>query len=729
MEPFLSALVRWTLHHRRLTGILVLFGVALSLLGATRIHLDFSSASFYGDESPRLSRWREFQARWGADDRRLVVIIHPPAGGIDREVFAEIDAVAETLRRDPEVDATLTLGQLRPDRSQPPLTQMLAALPAEAAAAAMKTLLADARVVPLWISQDHRALVMLVDLATSTDDLPTTARTIERLRRRLNDLESSSALRFDLAGVPAVRGAFFRLTVLDQLRLVPLSILVVGIGLYVAFRSLVVLGIVAASVALPMLGLVGVMGWTGEPIGLLNQAYFTLLPVILVADTLHLLVAVRGKASRGLSWEMAIEAGTAKVGWACLLTSLTTAVGFASLASASMPILRNFGVYAALTVLAGYVTLVIVTPWLLAIGPPVTTPRAPGGGWTDRLGQLALRRPWSVLAVSSVLAIVAAGVAPRVVIDNRLSDLLLPDHPVSIATRTLDQHLGGGLALELELMGGPQTWPSDAGQRELAHWETWAQTQPEVRSVIAPRIDPQRLSADHVARISIRIEDAGARAFSDLEARVEAEIADRKAHGGPHGHVTGTPSLAYHGVNAISGDLGRSLIAALALVTLIIGILFRDAWWACMSLPPNVLPLLIGYALLVPLAIPLDPISGVILVVVLGLAVDDTIHLLAALRVSQREHRDFLSAARAALEESGHAVTITSVVLALGLAVNLASSFPPLRLLGGFGAALILLAWLGDVLLLPALMTVVYRRPSAGPSSRKGSESPAGSPH
>src|SRR5690606_28812931 len=133
---------------------------------------------------------------------------------------------------------------------------------------------------------------------------------------------------------------------------------------------------------------------------------------------------------------------------------------------------------------------------------------------------------------------------------------------------------------------------------------------------------------------------------------------------------------------------------AFLVVTVLIGGLFGSVLWGLLSVPPNMLPVLAGYAVLAPLGVTLDPLAAVILAVILGLAVDDTIHLFAAVRHAREEGLHDEDALHHALRESGRALTITSIVLAVGLSINLFSSFPPLRLLGGWGGSLILLAWL-----------------------------------
>lgn len=736
MQRVTRRIVRWTLEHRLVVGVLFLAWAALATWGAAQVRLDFSSAAFYGDESPKLERWRQFQARFGADDRALAVIVERPSGEplLDAVGFAEMERLAAAFERDPEVERVLTLGRLRPTPTSPPLAETLARLDPSLTDAAIRTLLRDERVVPLWVSADGRTTVLVVELRTTSDDLFVTTGTIERLRTILDEVAEASDLTFEMAGIPAIRGAFFHLTRRDQMLLVPISMVLIGAGLWLALGHLGLVVVIALGVSVPMLGLVGLMGWSGEPIGLLNQTYFTVLPAIFVADLLHLVVAVRRHARAGTPWHDAIVSGTASVSWACSLTSLTTAVGFASLALTSMPILRHFGLYAAAGMLLAYATVIVGTPWMMA-----TLPAPPrflreeddGGGFAARLGAFAVRRPKSVLLVT--LAVTAASFAfvPRVAVDSRLSDLLLPTHPVARASATLDRDLGGSLALELELHAPAAAWEDGEARRVLEALEAWGGTQPEVRAMLSPRLDPAWLHPEGFARISLRVADLGAEAFGAFAARARSEIERATAGTAVRGDVTGTVDLAYHGLRRINDELRGSLLSAFLVVTVLIGGLFGSVLWGLLSVPPNMLPVLAGYAVLAPLGVTLDPLAAVILAVILGLAVDDTIHLFAAVRHAREEGLHDEDALHHALRESGRALTITSIVLAVGLSINLFSSFPPLRLLGGWGGSLILLAWLGDVLVLPALLRLVGEAhgPTVALPPRAESGSPAATRH
>ena len=93
--------------------------------------------------------------------------------------------------------------------------------------------------------------------------------------------------------------------------------------------------------------------------------------------------------------------------------------------------------------------------------------------------------------------------------------------------------------------------------------------------------------------------------------------------------ATSAAAIAYAGINRISAELATSLLGVFAVVTTAIAIVFRSARLGLTSAPPNLLPLVLGYAALAAIFGRLDPLGAIVLVVALGIAVDDTIHIVA----------------------------------------------------------------------------------------------------
>ncbi|HLT38522.1 MAG TPA: MMPL family transporter [Enhygromyxa sp.] len=699
---------------------LVLASVALMLfvaaLGTLRLRVDFSSTAFYGDDSEPARRFAEFSRRWGADDADLLVLIgcQQPDGVLAPERLAAIAELAAALERGDQVRRVTSIAQL------PPQLRELA--------------------IPTLLAADGRTTAIVVELEFSSDDVMRTRAVVDALEPILAAHDPALAelgLTRELAGVPAIRAGFFALVIRDQAIFIPLSLTIIGLALLLVFRRLHGVLIPAVAAAVPTLMLVGVMGWIGEPIGLLNQAYFTLLPVILVADAIHMIARfheeLRGDASDGPAdldlRRRAIVRASSRVGLACLLTSLTTGIGFASLSLATMPILRSFGLYAALGVSLGLLMVMILVPVMLSFVDDRGAPPLPGLCPIDAAVSLAIARPRLLLLVTAALLGAAVIPASRVEIDNTLSGLLDDDHPTSVASRRVDRELGGVLGLEFELEAPAGVDLRDPELLATMHgFERWLAAQPEVRSVeglativatlgpLAEHAPLDRYIRDHdqdpgrFARIHAGLPDAGGRQFVAFAGRAEAELERRLAGTGVRAHATGTPLLAYQGVNRITDDLRTSFALVFAVVVGLTGLLFRSVWPAIVAILPNGLPLALGYATIGLLGEVLDPLAAVILTLALGIAVDDTLHVMVRTREELRTGVGVDQALRRAIEHSGRAVAVTSIVIAGGLALNLLSSFPPLQMLGLLGAVVISVALLADLLVLPALLVLLRGR-------------------
>jgi predicted RND superfamily exporter protein len=783
----LAQLVMVLLRRRALAGWLLLLAFAVALLGLSRLRIDFSSTAFYGDDSVAAARLQAFHDTWGADDDTLLVLIHPldpddPAGVLEQGRLSAIADLGVALRSVAEVreassiaDLTLPLPTLGGEPRTTTFVELaqnlkLAAQPIEARQALLERL----PIVPALLSADGRDTVIVVELGFSSDDMVRTRAVVTELERVLDEHDAALTklgLAHELTGVPGIRASFFDLIVRDQAVFVPLTLLLIGLALFAVFRRLHGVVIPALAAVIPTAMLVGIMGWMGEPIGLLNQSYFTLLPVIAVADAIHMIARFHAERRRpehehadefasGLDARgQAIVRACSQVGLACFLTSLTTAAGFASLATATMPILRAFGLYAALGVSLAFVVGLVLVPLSLSLVRDDRLPPPPAAiGVIDWVVARSLRRPLAVVLAAVGLVVLALGPASRVEVDNTLTALLEPEHPVSVASRRVDDRLGGVLGLELEIIatdGADLRTPEPLAA--LHGFERWLAEQPGVRVVdglasavagvgelrlagagaviprdqaeidarlalLAPhapldrlvRVDGQRL------RIHVGMPDAGGRQFVEFAEHAEAELNLRLA-ALPQldAHATGTPLLAYRGVNGITEDLRSSFALVFVVVVAAIGLSFRSMWPALVGILPNLAPLLFGYAALGLLGKVLDPLAAVILTLALGLAVDNTLHVVARTREElQRgvmagesgESGGIERALHRAIGQSSWAVTVTSLVIVGGLLLNLGSSFPPLQMLGLLGSLVIGLALLANLTVLPASLALLRGR-------------------
>ena len=129
------------------------------------------------------------------------------------------------------------------------------------------------------------------------------------------------------------------------------------------------------------------------------------------------------------------------------------------------------------------------------------------------------------------------------------------------------------------------------------------------------------------------------------------------------------------------------------------------------SMIPNLFPIFFTLAMMVVLDLPFDLFTMLVGSIILGLAVDDTVHFMHNFRrYHHREKKSVEDAVRYTLLESGRAMLITTIVLIIGFYVYLFASMSNLFNFGLLAGSAILVALLSDLILAPALMALLYKK-------------------
>ena len=118
------------------------------------------------------------------------------------------------------------------------------------------------------------------------------------------------------------------------------------------------------------------------------------------------------------------------------------------------------------------------------------------------------------------------------------------------------------------------------------------------------------------------------------------------------------------------------------------------------------IPALATFGAMGLMGVPLDTDTLFIAPVIISLAVDDTIHLIAHYRDNLLYGKDHDQAIKETLMEVGQAVTFTTLVLGLGFGVLAFSTYGGLSKMGLYGSFGIFTALICDLLFLPALLYI-----------------------
>jgi predicted RND superfamily exporter protein len=162
-------------------------------------------------------------------------------------------------------------------------------------------------------------------------------------------------------------------------------------------------------------------------------------------------------------------------------------------------------------------------------------------------------------------------------------------------------------------------------------------------------------------------------------------------------------------VRQLVRDLGSSLALEVAVIGLILALAFRSPLAGLVSLVPNIFPLAVIGAVMVATGRHLDPATVIVFNVCLGLAVDDTVHLLSALERQRRPGLSIESAIRRGVAETGNAIIVGGVVLTIGFGAVTVSRVPSLASFGILACAAVAAATVAELVMLPALLVVTDR--------------------
>ena len=207
------------------------------------------------------------------------------------------------------------------------------------------------------------------------------------------------------------------------------------------------------------------------------------------------------------------------------------------------------------------------------------------------------------------------------------------------------------------------------------------------------------------ARFNIRlIESNPDLRRQDLLDRIRTELTGPLGYDDDQVMLTGMTVM----YNNMLQSLFDSQIKTLGLVFLAISImfliLFRSLKLALIGMAPNLIAAGSVLGLMGWLGLPLDMMTITVAAITVGIAVDDTIHYIHRFREEFSKDGDYLATMHRSHGSIGKAMLYTSLTIIVGFSILVLSNFIPTIYFGLFTGFAMLMALLGSLTLLPALM-------------------------
>lgn len=629
------------------------------------------------------------------------------------------------------------------------------------------------------VSEDGRTAAISVFINASTEsESRAVAKQVEAVSRA--EAGQDELL---LAGVPVMDARAIESMVRDMLVCSPIAALLCFVVFLAAFRSFWGAFLPMAALAIGLVWTFGLMSLTGSEITFATLPLPTVLLAIGSSYIFHVQNQCRISTAAAAPDQGRIHAwlaGLIFITPAVFISGTTTIAGFASLASSTVPTVRDMGIFEAAGVAAMLLLSLTFIPATLALLPAASLSKTGSqqrdyatwlNGSLRQITALILFRRRTVLLIFFVCtALVGAGALRMRVNTDYLS--IFPESSDTVqSARRLHERLAGAASVQLVVGGARDAVLDPDFLNGVARLEEFSLEQPGVDSSISiagivkrfNRVlstntdgaevlpsDRERLKSifdDYLSQddfVSRLVSSDQSRAIIVLRTNLFAsnelkgltdkiEIWSRANL--PHGtsvRATGSFVLLNDASDAVAASQSSSLLIALITIYLMMAALFRSFATGFLALIPNLLPIACYFGFLGWTGITLDITTSLVAAAALGLAVDNAVHMIRRYRQSIAER-----AGREGDEEgqvmwltilrTGKPMVLANLMLVAAYLIFVLSSFTPVRVAGLLWAVTIFVCLAADLIFLPALMkTRLFSAVSRGRAKELPGAGPSG---
>ncbi len=738
--------------------IILFFGLWVTISAYYTFQLDFHHEieAFYPNNDPDLKFLEKFQKKVEPDDIYYLVGLYRQQGIFDSTLLNKAHQFTLDCRSISNITDAQSLTTLQ-EPIQTPMGLLQHRVLHFNQPNRYKKDSAAIVTDPRWRNRmiDPEGQMLIITLKTTRD---LSQKEAEQLDKAVHDLiQDYNFKQYHIVGKPNVQNVFVQKIESELKFFVIAGIIMLIIILAIIFRTTWGVIIPTISVLSGLVIFFGLLGMSGYSLTLLSTMYPTLLLIVGMSDVIHIMNKYIEEMQFGKSRETAMYIAIKEIGWATLLTSFTTAVGFCALITSKIQPIREFGLIAAGAVLLIYGVVLLFTTSLLLY---FNEDQLVAGSVRKHLKKTVLARvyfmvqhyPRTILSIAFTLLIIALIGIQRINTNVHLLTDISRQSKVWQDFSFFEEQMGGGRTFEMAILpkntyrvnhlsllrttdslihylkkrkyimgisspvmlykslnktlhGGQRRGyrlPADSTQW-IACTRLLDKTPPDKLKAI--------MSTDRrVGRISARMKDVGSNEVQKINKEITHWIHKNLDTSRVQFRHTGTSLVIDNNNKYLRESLFSGLIFAFLVIGAALGFLFRDIKLVLISYLPNLLPLIIVGGVMGWLGITFKASTSIIFMVGYGIAVDDTIHYLARLQLERGKGISLKNALYLTMFGTGQAILLTSVILIAGFLILLTSNFMTTVYEGLLISITLLTALLADLFVLPICLEWLYRK-------------------
>lgn len=730
---------------------------------AQHIRLDSSVESLLPRGDAAKAYYDEVRGLFGSDEVGVIGIIADDV--YVPHVLEKIKRLTEEIRQIPEVKNVISLTNA-PDivtsvAKESTLLVPEVNLPHAAVAELKKRLLEQPIYLKNLVSQDGRAAAINIFFENLGDD-EFFRRGIDDIIQALVARETGPEQLY-YTGLPHFKVYSTRAMWTDLAFFVPCTLLLIVVMLFLSFRSLRGVLLPVMTVVVSLVWTLGLMVLMGSSLSLGNMALPPLVLVLGTAYSLHIVSGYYEEIRSNRSVSEVVLATLHSTNMPLFIAAFTTVLGFLSLMTNRIVSIRELGLYASIGISTAFVLSIVFVPAVLMVLPlPPRRVAAFSSGVTTvmhALARLSSRYRHTVITAGALIMMTSVWYGSAIQVGSDFQSFFRETDPIRQATDKINRSLVGSmtfyvvidglepnvikkwdtlwriknLQLYIDTLPGVEKTISfvdycemlDRGIQEIplapAEGEVLETPPPEEKATFWSNPDQLKgvmrlvfLNASGVASvvnhpnysrstILVRTSLSRSREIATLVERIETFA---QGHFPPELTVHPTGNLVL--LTRTTGDIINGQIQSLALtagvIFLLMATMFLSVRVGLIAMVPNIFPLFVFFGLMGLTGTELNFGTNIIASIALGVAVDDTIHIMMRLSKAVRTTTDQEQALLETLSTVGKPALYASLVLVLGFLTLSFSTFVPIREFGLLSATTILFGLVGEITLLPALL-------------------------
>ena len=715
---------------------------------------DGSYRIWFGEDSKTLAKYDAFRNVFGNDDS-MIIVFSDENGVMNKKALGVVQRLTDKLwqtRYIARVDSLTNYQYIHVNADEPDdilvenFIEELDDLSQEELDKKKLIALSEDVLVNRIISEDAKTTMIVARLVPRAGDTLGASKSIMKSVRTYIEEEKQSGYKFYLAGGPVVNQTFSSLAIHDVTTYTPMAIGIAMLLLWLVFRrpSGMILTILVVIFTFTIVMALQVI------FGLKFNNFTANMPVFIIAigiaDAMHLYWIYLLSRRSGMSNEEAIHDSVAKNFVPLLLTSLTTAVGFASLGVSEIVPVATLGIATASAAILAFLLTILFMPALLAIlnirVKEREVSKSKKSHFAQKYAAFIVKNDLKIITICvAVFGFIALGLT-QLKVDSNAVRYFTEDVPFRVTVKLIEDRLTGPMTYEIvansqapdgikepAFMNTVQKFTDEFKARypEARHTSSLVdvvkkfneiadnkKSIPDDKNLIAQYLLLYSLSLPQGMEINDKMDIneqylriSASMNVADTSKDLEMiEWCERWWDKTPYSaEVNGQTAMFANMQSDVTDTLIESITMAILVISILMLFIFRNLKMIPIFIIPNVLPIVLVVGIMGWLGITIDigvAISGAI---IMGIAVDDTIHFLVKYQEARKKGYDLENSLEYVMTYAGSAIVFTTVILSSAFIVFNLSQFMLNANFGLVTAIALVIAVFVDLLLLPAILS------------------------